>query len=499
MAMTDQHSPGKPTPPQSDRSAMGRTGAISAGHPLAAETGAAILAAGGNALDAAIAAQAVICTIMPQAAGLGGDMLALVRTPAGVTAFNGTGKSPIEPLQSYPSDGGGSVTVPGMVDAWILAHGQLGQLPLTEVLAPAIHIARQGYVVDEALARAVAQQRQRIAAHGADAWELLQLEVGDTWCQPALATLLDDIAQRGRDAFYTSAAAAAIAAATQTHGGTLTVEDLASHQTVESDPISTQWGQATLYVQPSPTQGVLLALAAHWLDQHIDQVSAENLQHVLIESTEAAFAHRDDAMLGAELLEELLDVDIERAQHRGGPRAYLHTAGVSVADAGGMVISSLISVFDDFGSGVFVPELGIILNNRAGGFTSGRNAAGPGKRPVHTLAPAILIDATGDALALATPGADGQVQTLLQVLAGLRFEGESLEDAVRAPRWRSQNGELLIEADHHDLENLAARGHRVRTLVAGDDLFGAITAAGTSTEYAYATSDWRRLVTTGAA
>lgn len=476
---------------------IGIVGAVSAGNPLAASAAGATLAAGGNALDAAITAQAVICVTMPQAAGLGGDMLALVHLDGTTTAFNGTGLSPAIQPNTYETDGGSSAVVPGIVDAWMIAHRDFGHLPLPQVLAPAIRIAAEGFPLDAALARTVVDQRERITRFGAAQWALLGLEEGDMWCQPELAELLSAISDQGRSAFYAGAAASAIAAAAAAHGGTLSTADLDTHTTEVLPPVHTAWAGGRLNVQPPSTQGTILAMAAQWLDQS-EGVTAANLQHVLVEVTEAAFAHRDSAGRGDALLAEALYVDLERAQHRGGPRAYLHTAGVAVADSNGMVVSSLVSVFDDFGSGVFVPELGLVLNNRAGGFTSGENSPGPSKRPIHTLAPALLEQENGDVLALATPGADGQVQTLLQVLARMRFTDEPLDAAIAAPRWRSQNGELLIEAGHASSEDLAQRGHRIAERRSGDDLFGAVVAAGTSRGLPYAASDWRRNTTTGA-
>jgi len=155
------------------------------------------------------------------------------------------------------------------------------------------------------------------------------------------------------------------------------------------------------------------------------------------------------------------------------------------------VVSSLISVFDDFGSGVFVPELGVVLNNRAAGFTSADNSARPSARPVHTLAPAMLIGPGGDTLAIATPGADGQVQTLLQVIVAMR-RGASLESALAAPRWRSEDGRLLIESTHTGAAELASRGHDLRPIPAGDSMFGAVVAAGYRRGEPYAAADPRR-------
>jgi gamma-glutamyltranspeptidase/glutathione hydrolase len=161
-----------------------------------------------------------------------------------------------------------------------------------------------------------------------------------------------------------------------------------------------------------------------------------------------------------------------------------------------MVISSLVSVFDDFGSCVFVPELGITLNNRAGGFTAGANAAAPGKRPVHTLAPALLSSPEGT-LALATPGADGQVQTLLQVLLGLECDGLDLAAAIARPRWRSENGMLLIEERHPCREALAALGHRIVSCPDGDVRFGAVVSAGFIHGEPVGAADWRRETAVG--
>ncbi|WP_203595426.1 gamma-glutamyltransferase [Salipiger sp. PrR002] len=196
-------------------------------------------------------------------------------------------------------------------------------------------------------------------------------------------------------------------------------------------------------------------------------------------------------------MSEALTDDPERAPHRGGPRAYLHTAGVACADADGCVVSSLVSVFDDFGSGVYVPEGGFMLNNRAAGFGPAPNDAAAGKRPVHTLAPALLTGPDGSVWALATPGADGQVQTLLQVLSRARLAGEDLAAAVAAPRWRSENGQLLIEESHPEIEALRALGHALKVLPSGDLRFGAIVAAGMQGGSPRALADWRRLTTAG--
>lgn len=471
--------------------ASGAHGAAATAHPAATAAATRLLAAGGTAVDAAIAAQAVICVVMPQAAGLGGDLLALVHHDGTVDAVNGTGLSPRGLTGPPQTSGGTAVTIPGLVDGWMTLHDRWGRLPLARALEPAIELADNGFRVDTDLCSAVDAQLTRLRAGGASEWNLLDCVAAGAetlWRQPALADLLARITTEGRGAFYTGSTALAIVDAVRQYGGVLDLADLAGHETLCPATISAPWQDGTAFVQPPASQGVLLAMALQKcaaLERQGHRVD----DHVLVEITEAVFAHRSECASGSALLAERLDVDLHRAAHRGGPRAYLHTAGVAVADAGGAVVSSLISVFDDFGSGVFVPELGVVLNNRAAGFTEGANAPGPAKRPVHTLAPAI-VTSPGRVLAIATPGADGQIQTLLQTLAAERTR--PLVDAVTAPRWRSQDGDLLIEDDYPAADELAARGHRIVRLPPGSDVFGAVVAAGIDPD-PFAVADWRRL------
>jgi gamma-glutamyltranspeptidase/glutathione hydrolase len=237
-------------------------------------------------------------------------------------------------------------------------------------------------------------------------------------------------------------------------------------------------------------QGVLLSMAVKAL-AGLGEFPTDLNEHVAIELTEAAFAFRSQVARGEALLGERLSVDFKKAGHRGGPRAYLHTAGVAASDAEGRVVSSLVSVFDDFGSAVYVPELGITLNNRAGGFTEGDNAPAPGKRPVHTLAP-VLVTGSQGVFGLATPGADGQVQTLLQVLVGIQRDGLDLAAAIARPRWRSENGQLLIERSHGGIAKLQSLDHDVVPLADGEVRFGAVVCAGFTGEEPIAAADWRR-------
>jgi gamma-glutamyltranspeptidase / glutathione hydrolase len=468
----------------------GQLGAVSAAHPLAVAAGLEMLVAGGTAADAAIAAQAVLCVVMPDACGLGGDMLALVHDPGqSVLAVNGAGAAPSR-LETVSDDGANSITVPGIVDAWCELSKCAGRLPLGEALQPAIRLARSGMRVSQKLGSALATHRDRLQQGNAQGWALFDKPTGARVEQPQLASLLEQIGAEGPNAFYEGAAAKAIARAVQALGGALSEADLASHETILAKPIETTWGDVRLATQPPMTQGILLSMAMNALSRLGDFPAAFN-DHAAIEVTEAAFQFRSDVAQGEALLAHELPVDFTKSANRGGPRAYLHTAGVAASDAQGRVVSSLVSVFDDFGSCVFVPELGITLNNRAGGFTTGANSAAPGKRPVHTLAPALLMTPQG-VIGLATPGADGQVQTLLQVIVAILREGVDLASAIARPRWRSENGRLLIEQSHPRRESLQELGHRVEPLRDGEVRFGAVVCAGYVDDEPIATADWRR-------
>lgn len=478
------------------RAAVGDRGAVAAAHPLAAGAGAEVLARGGSAVDAAIAAQAVLCVVIPNACSLGGDLLALVRAPDGqVTAVNGTGVWPRGADQAAAS-GGASVTVPGLVSGWEALRAQGARLGLDKALESAVRIAGHGPVVEADLAGALAAQRQRLLDGGAQDWELLGARPGQRVAQPVLAQTLTAIGRHGGAGFYLGGLATAVAATVQRHGGSLTAQDMAEQAPVVGPPVTVEWAGGTVAVQPPMTQGVLLAMALQWLQR--EGADADALDHLCVEVTEAAFAFRSRAGEGAALLRERLAVDRQRAARRGGPRSYFHTAGVAATDADGLVVSSLVSVFDDFGSACFVPEGGFTLNNRAAGFTDGPNASRPGARPVHTLAPALLQQGE-DVLAIATPGADGQVQTLLQVLAGMHVLGRPLTVAVDAPRWRSDGGRLQIERSHPAAQELARRGHDLVLMDDGDERFGGVVAAGITGGVPLAVGDWRRQVATAAA
>lgn len=468
----------------------GPWGAVSAAHPLAVSAGQDVLARGGSAVDAAIAAQAVLCVVAPDACGIGGDLFALVADGAQTHAISGAGVLPHK-ATGCADEGATSITVPGLAGAWARMHTRWGKLPFSVLMDKAIHLAEEGIHLSFALEQVVRTHTHRLQRNGAGAWSLVGLKAGELFVQPELAALLRCFVTDGPDCFYTGDIAASLVRRVREYGGALDMQDLAEHQTDVTQPLAVALGAATVFVQPPPTQGVLLGMALKNFGQCSPQSDVQ-ADHLAVELTEAAFAYRDRAAEGAALLDVPLPVDPDHAARRGGPRGYLHTAGVSVSDRHGMVVSSLVSVFDDFGSGLLIPDLGITLNNRAGGFTSGPNAWAAGSRPVHTLAPALLRSA-GGVMALATPGADGQVQTLLQVIDRIMRRGEDIASAIAAPRWRSEGGKLLMERGHPSEVGLRVMGHDIEERAAGALCFGAVACAGVDAGgEPFTVSDWRR-------
>ena len=471
----------------------GGRGALACGLPLAASAGAAMLAGGGSAADAAVAAGAVLCVVLPDACGLGGDALALVRAPDGSEiAYNGSGAAPAAlPPGEIPAEGAGAAAVPGAVAALADLHARHGTLPWSAVLAPAERIAREGTALTESLLSAVARHRPRLE-RGAPGWALLRpgLAAGARVPQPELAALLERIADHGAPAFYEGALE-----------GPLAPGDLHAHRTPILAPVVRDRLGARISAQPPVSQALLVLIALGALETDAPRLGADRAHH-LVEALEGAFAHRD-AIGGisledaAALADTPVEVDPARARRRGGPRGGAHTTAVAAADSDGLVVSMLLSVFDVFGSAVLVTAGGFLLNDRLHGFTTGPNRPAPGRRPVHTLSP-LLVAETGRTYALCTPGADGQVQTLSQILAAVLLDGTPLSAALAAPRWRSVDGRLAVEAGYDPavLEELARRGHEIVRAEPGVVDFGAAACAGIdfATGTTFAATDPRREV-----
>ena len=326
-----------------------------AAHPLAVAAGQQLLIAGANAIDALIASQAAIAVVASEACGLGGDAFILVHEGAEVIVVNGADTTPLA-ADGMMADGAQSVTVPGMVDSWdILANRAV--LGLTAALARSIRLAREGILIDLGLAKVRDAQAARLNAGGAADWPLMRLAAGDKWVQSELACSLERAATQRWAGLYAGPVAAEMIARIAVGGGAIGEADLAPRAATLETPLALDMGDARVDIQPPVSQGVLFGMALAALTPR--DIPAYLRDHSAIEATQAAFAHRDDADLGAALYDIPLTIDMDRASLKGGVRSYLHTAGVATADASGLTAVSLVSIFDDFSLGVFCAQCGL--------------------------------------------------------------------------------------------------------------------------------------------
>ena len=488
---------------------------VATSHPLGAQAGLRMLAAGGNAVDAAIAAAAVMTVVEPCSNGLGSDAFCILWDGERLHGLNGSGPAPEAWTPAYflrrhgvhastpPRRGWDSVTVPGAVGAWAALSERFGRLPFADLLAPAIEVAERGYAVP-----VVVQQKWAAAAKVADlvsqpgfAAAFLPRgrapEVGELFRFAAAARSLRAIAATEGRAFYEGELAHAMARHAQAEGGAMTVEDLAAYQPEWVTPLAQDYRGYTLHEIPPNGQGIAAQIALGIL-RHFDMGSmppdsAESM-HLQIEAMKLGFADAYRYVAERACMhvstEELLDpmylasraklIDPQRAQdfHAGHP-ARGGTIYLSAADERGMMVSFIQSNYMGFGSGVVVPEYGISLQNRGHGFTldeSSANVVAPGKRPFHTIIPGFLTQAGRPLMSFGVMGANMQPQGHVQVLVRMLDHRRNPQAACDAPRWRFNRGlEINVEAamDPAAVMGLADRGHRIEIINDSYQDFGA--------------------------
>jgi gamma-glutamyltranspeptidase/glutathione hydrolase len=500
----------------------GVAGAVSSDHPLASAAGYEVLRRGGNAVDAAITMAGVLAVVRPHMNGVGGDAFALFydgRTRR-VTGMNGSGRAGALATPAFfvkadgtaevPGTGARSVSVPGAVAAWADALARFGSISLAEALAPAIRYAREGFPVSTRLADDFRSQSRALNEAGRSQYLPggSPPPVGSLLKNPALAATLERIAARGRAGFYEGEVAGTLSRFLEAEGGYLRADDFRSHSTTWVEPISAEYRGHRILVLPPNTQGFAqlqqLVMAESFDLAAMGHNSADYL-HTLIELKKIAFADRDqwasdpdftdipmDRLLAADYLREraaLVDAGAAKAEVGPGIRpagavlASRHdpadrddsgdTVYLTAVDGWGNAVSWIQSLFAGFGSGLYEPETGVMLQNRGALFTLEEghpNQVAPGKRPYHTLTPLLALDAEGRlAFTLGTPGGDSQTQSLFAILNNLLLFGMTPQQAIEAPRYRGDAGlEVLLEdrIPAEVREELARRGHEL-TLVHG--------------------------------
>jgi len=476
---------------------------IATSQTLSSAAGLQVLQSGGNAIDAAVTAAAVLAVIEPSMNGIGGDLLALVydAKTRKVYGLDSTGRSahaasPAEyarrGITEMPSRGPLVVDVPGVVEGWHQLLTRFGTIDLGAALAPAIAFARDGFPVAELMAKEWQASAELLAADRATAATFLPggapPKMGEVFRNPRLAQSLETIAKEGRDAFYRGSIAGAMVADMKSRNGLLELRDFADHKADWVEPISTNYRGYDLLEMPPSTQGFvaleMLNLMEGFDIRALGHNSADYL-HVVSEAKRIAFADRatfladrDHMPKGA--LQRLISKDYAAARRREidmskaaakyspdftgvdlGDTIYL-----TAADGHGNVISFIQSLFNSFGAGFVAGDTGITMHNRGSGFVvqAGHpNEIGPHKRPLHTLVPAMLARNGRPLMAFGVMGGDNQAQAHAQIVANVVDFGMHVQEAGDANRVRHLGQELAVESGiGEDVRRaLAAKGHVV--------------------------------------
>lgn len=468
-------------------------------HPLATLTAIEVLRAGGNSVDAAIAASALLCVAEPQMTGVGGDCFVLYSPRAGAPkALNGSGGAPAKATVAWyaergfkdiPSRSPHAVTVPGAVDAWTTLHAEYGSKEWAELLQPAIRLAENGMRLMPRVAFDFVLNHAQFD-HDADAAKVLKPDgklpaVGDTLKFLALAATLKRIARDGRKGFYEGPVARDIVAKLNALGGLHTLDDFAAQRAEWTMPIAANYRGYDVFECPPNGQGLaalmmLRVLAGYELGD--GKLSAADRIHLLAETAKAAYAERDtvfgDPRQVKVPVERLLSeewacavraairmdragtpVSLELAEHK-------HTVYLCIVDRDRNCISFINSLFDTFGTGIMAPESGVLLHSRGKIFRTvpgHPNAIAPGKRPLHTIIPGMLMEDGRAVMPFGVMGGHYQANGHAHYLSQILDRGMDPQAAAEEARSFAIDGVLQLERGVSDeiAAELTRRGHKV--------------------------------------
>ena len=495
-------------------SIMGRNGMVTSGHPLASQAGIQTMIAGGNAIDAAISTAATLGVVEPHSSGIGGDGFILIywAKTGTVTGINATGPAPYAANRNFYLKQGGipmkgilSVSVPGLVDGWLKAHGRYGTLKLDQVFDPAISLCENGFPASQHFANSLKNESSHFAEdpytraiftdHGRP------FKAGDVLYQKDLGITLKEIAAKGCEAFYEGDIAQAMIQFSQTCGGLLTMEDLSSYQASWVDPIHTTYRGYDVYEMPPNSSGHILLqelnIVEHFDLQSMGCNTAESV-HLMVEAKRLSFADREKYVADPNWVDIPLQGMLSKAYAAkqatrinlnqmltkvtsGAPEQFEDTTCFCVADRWGNAVCVLQSIQSGFGSSLIAGNTGILLNNRMTYWhleTDHPNCLMPGKRVRHTMNPVIVLKDNQPFLICGTPGADTQVQTNLQLVTHIIDFEMTPQEAVEAPRWRSLQNPMESTIPHtcpdvlqlegrfsdQTREGLIRKGHKLEIL-----------------------------------
>jgi gamma-glutamyltranspeptidase/glutathione hydrolase len=507
--------------------AVSPRGAVATGHPLASEAGAEVLRAGGNAVDAAVAAAFALSVVEPASSGIGGGGFAVVylaqerrvrvldfreTAPGAASAamFLREGK----PVPGLSLDGGLAVAVPGAVRGYAELARRFGTRPLSALTAPAARLAARGFPVGRVYVEKARDRFACLASRPAAAREFLARgedgrpalpEPGWRLRRADLARTLEAIGRRGPEAFHRGPLAARIAAAVRAEGGLLTEADLAGYATVERAPVEGRYRGRRLASAPLPSAGGAMVVALlQGLEAEAPRAGGyrpERFLHAMIELQRRLFAWRagplgDPAFAAGATaeVERLLSPEGTAELRRGlgeraaapeapAPRSAAQTSHLSVVDGKGNAVALTTTVNALFGSCVLVPGTGILLNDQMDDFEaapgvpnvhglagSGANAPAPGKRPLSSMSPTLVFGPGGEVELAVGAAGGGRIPTAVaQVISHLLDDGMRLDEALAAPRLHRQFEPDAVLVEPNGLEAataaaLGARGHRITFL-----------------------------------
>ncbi len=488
-------------------------GMAATSHPLATQVALDILKAGGSAVDAAIAANAMLGLVEPVSCGIGGDLFAII-WDAGTQklyGLNASGRSPMGLSLDYfkkngyikiPAYGPLPVSVPGCVDGWFEMHSRFGRLPMKKNLAPAIRYAREGFPVSELVAYYLAGNARILKQYPGFADTYMPggrtPAKGEIFKNPKLASTLEIIAREGRDAFYKGEIARKIEAYMKQNGGFLSYKDLSRHRSEWVEPVSVNYRGYDVWELPPNGQGIAVLQMLNILEnfdiRSMGFGSADYI-HLFTEAKKLVFEDRAryyaDPAFSRIPLKELLSKDYAaaraalidmnkagRAYEAGGPFEG-NTIYLTVADSAGNMVSLIQSNYRGMGSGMTPGDLGFVLQDRGELFSLEEghpNCYAPGKRPFHTIIPGFVTREGKPWLSFGVMGGDMQPQGHVQVLVNLIDFGMNLQEAGDAPRIQhlgssdptggkmTDGGWLCLESGfgYETIRNLMQKGHKIR-------------------------------------
>jgi len=479
---------------------------VATSQPLAAQAGLQMLARGGNALDAALAAAIALTVVEPTSNGIGSDCFAIVWDGERLHGLNGSGLSPrawsperFTAFDSMPQFGWDAVTVPGAVDAWFTLSRRFGRLPFADLFEPAIRYATDGFLVSPITAEKWALIPDRFR----DFPDFVKTFLpggraplpGELFRPVGLAATLEVIAETRGETFYRGELAEKIVSFARQTGGAMSADDLADHRSEWVEPLFAEWRGHTVYELPPNGQGLIVLMALGILKcLGFDNfpVDSPGSLHLQIEAMKAAFAAAgpriaDPAWMTVDpagLLNDSLLEDIARSvriDRASSPPAAVPADGgtvyLSAADQDGMMVSLIQSNYRGFGSGIVIPGTGISIQNRGAGFTlqpGHPNRVAGGKRPFHTIIPGFVMKDGAPLMSFGVMGAHMQAQGHVQMLTRIFAYGQNPQAAADAPRWYvAEDSSLSLEPGFGLAvrEELKRRGHRL-TDRAPTSLFG---------------------------